>query len=85
MWRLLVNIFSAVSAITGVIGWITLPDDAALWPERLRPLILAVDRDTIAIVLLAFSSAGFAWTIFGPIVADWFRRRRAAPLTVMFS
>jgi hypothetical protein len=85
MWRRLGKIVSTISGIAGVVGWITLPDDAAQWPEKLRPLIMAVDRDTIVIGLLAASSAGFAWAIFGPVVAEWYRRRRAAPLLIEFS
>jgi len=85
MWRRLGKIVSTISGIAGVVGWITLPDDAAQWPEKLRPLIMAVDRDTIVIGLLAASGAGFAWAIFGPVVAEWYRRRRAVPLLIEFS
>jgi hypothetical protein len=85
MWRRFLQVFPAVSGIFGVVGWITVPDDAALWPETLRPLIMAVDRDTAVIALLCASSAGFAWTIVGPWIAEKLRHRRRPPLEIGFT
>jgi hypothetical protein len=84
MWRRIVRAFAALSFFAGVVGWITLPDDAALWPKRLRPLVVAVGREEIIIALFALSALGFAWTIFAPIAIGWIARRRTPPLSVHF-
>jgi hypothetical protein len=84
MWRRIVHAFAAISFFAGVVGWITLPDDAALWPKRLRPLVVAVGREDIIIALFALSALGFAWTIFAPIATGWIARRRTPPLSVHF-
>lgn len=70
MWRRIVQAFAAISFLAGVVGWITLPDDAALWPTRLRPLVDAIGREDIITALFALSAIGFAWTIFAPNAGD---------------
>jgi hypothetical protein len=84
MGRLTLRVLSATSFIVGVIGWITLPDDAALWPARLRPIFMAIGRDDIIAALFAFSALGFAWTLFAPGVTRWIIRRRMPPLSIHF-
>jgi hypothetical protein len=85
VFRLIVRSVSAVMFVGGVIGLITVPDDLSVWQERLGPRVMALDRETILLLLFGTSSAGFAWTIFGPSIAARLRRRRRGPLAVEFS
>jgi hypothetical protein len=84
MWRRIIQALAVLSFLAGAVGWITLPDDAALWPKRLRPLIMAIGREDIIIALFALSAIGFGWTIFAPILAEWLVRRRTPPLSIHF-
>jgi len=70
MWRLIVRIFSSMMFVAGVVGLISVPDDAALWPERLRPYAMAIERDMIIIALLAASGAGFFLSL---VPQSWYR------------
>ena len=85
MWQRIVQIVSAIFFFAAVVGLITIPDDAQLWPERFGPLLAAMTKDDLIIALIAMSSIGMAWTIFEPQITELIRRRNAAPFQIDFS
>ena len=59
MWRRIWNAFSAISGVAGCVGWITIPDDAVLWPDRVSPYLPPMTKDTLIIILFGMSALGF--------------------------
>jgi predicted MFS family arabinose efflux permease len=68
MWRVILRIISVISFLAGIVGWITLPDDAPLWPKRVGPLLSSMSKDDLLIALFALSAAGFVATFAGPLI-----------------
>ena len=74
MWRYLVKLASALSFLAGIVGWISLPDDVALWPERFRPVLQAMSKQDLVAALFGLSAFGFWTTFVAPVARPLLRR-----------
>jgi hypothetical protein len=74
MWRLILKVVSGLSFVTGIVGWITLPDDAPLWLTRFAPVIKAMTKQDLIIALFALSATGFATAFVLPVIRPTIRR-----------
>jgi hypothetical protein len=77
MWRLILKLISAVSFVAGIVGWITLPDDAPLWPKRLGPVFSAMTKDDLVMVLFGLSAIGFLTAFVAPALRPGLQRAGA--------
>jgi hypothetical protein len=83
MLLILVRIVSAGLWLIGLIGYFTLPEDWPVAVERMGKIAMWLDRDSLVILLLTLSSAGFAWAVFAPAVQRWWHARKKHPLTLL--
>ena len=80
----IIKIGSSVLWFLGLIGYFTLPEDWPIAVQRMGKIAMWFDRDALVIILLATSSAGFAWVTFSPAVMQWWRLRKEPLLNIDF-
>lgn len=63
---LVIKILSLAGFLGGIIGLIAVPENAAMWPEKLRPVLAGMSKDDLILILFCVSAFGFTLVVFGP-------------------